>query len=170
MSIVKSTYHSPLGEILLAVEEGRLTGLWFYNQRHFGSTLRSDEPHSESPKMKLTGDVEVQSPIISATIDWLDRYFSGENPGAPPPIEMRGTDFQRRVWEHLTTIPRGTTTTYGRIASRLCSSPRAVGNAVGRNPLLLMVPCHRVTAADGSLGGYAAGESIKRALLELESH
>ncbi len=106
---------------------------------------------------------------------WLDVYFSGGKPDFLPPFLLRGTPFQKEVWEILLTIPYGKTMTYGEIAVLLAArkgmprmSAQAVGGSVGRNPLTLLVPCHRVVGADGSLTGYAGGIARKAALLALE--
>ena len=103
------------------------------------------------------------------TRTWLDRYFAGER---PDPSEIRlapeGSQFQRKVWDELLKIPYGTTDTYGAIARRLHSGSQAVGGAVGRNPISIIIPCHRVLGADGSLTGYAAGLAVKEKLLEIE--
>lgn len=108
------------------------------------------------------------SPAEDGVRRWLDCYFSGRDPGFVPPLALRGTAFQRRVWRELLAIPYGHTTTYGELAHRVgCRSARAVGQAVGRNPVAIVVPCHRVVAADG-LGGYAYGCDVKRALLAME--
>lgn len=104
---------------------------------------------------------------------WLDAFLAGEEPAFMPPLHLRGTPFQQRVWWLLLEVPYGTTTTYGELARRLSEegrrmSPQAVGQAVGRNPVALMVPCHRVVGANGSLTGYAYGLELKRWLLSLE--
>lgn len=155
-------YTSPLGEITLASDGYSLTGAWLEGQKNFGSTL--------------IGEVEEQP---SAAIDdarrWLDVYFSGRNPDFFPRLRLIGSEFRRRVWQLLLRVPYGATTTYGTIANALAKergvssvSAQAVGNAVGHNPLLIFVPCHRVVGATGSLTGYAAGIDRKRALLRLE--
>ena len=99
---------------------------------------------------------------------WLDLYFAGERPLFLPPLQPDGTVFQLRVWDALTSVPYGETLTYGALASALGSSPRAVGQAVGKNPISLLIPCHRVVGADGSLTGYAGGADRKAYLLRLE--
>ena len=105
---------------------------------------------------------------------WLDAYFTGADPGAVPPLDLAGTNFQRLVWSALLEVPYGTTSTYRGLARRVGerrgtpTSARAVGGAVGRNPVLVIVPCHRIVGADGSLTGYAAGLDRKRRLLALE--
>ena len=149
-------YSSPLGEILLASDGEALTGLWFLGQTHFASRL--DSRHEERCL-----------PVLEETARWLDAYFAGEQPDFTPPLHLRGTVFQRRVWALLLTIPYGQTRSYGALAQLLgCASARAVGAAVGRNPISVIVPCHRVLAADGSLHGYAGGLWRKEALLRLE--
>ena len=94
--------------------------------------------------------------------------MSGDAPAAALPLAPKGTEFQRRVWQALRAIPYGRTTTYGALAVQLGSSARAVGGAVGRNPLSILIPCHRVLGVDGSLTGYAGGPENKAKLLRLE--
>ena len=160
-------YDSPLGRITMAGGEGYLTGLWFDGQKHFGHTL------SAVCEERLI-------PVFEETVRWLDIYFSGEEPGFTPAIAFKAavaTPFRKRVWETLLTIPYGETVTYAQLASRIaqrydaptCVAPRATGGAVGWNPISLIVPCHRVIASNGSVGGYAAGQERKLKLLELES-
>ena len=157
-------YSSPLGMITLASDGEALTGLWFEGQKHFGRSL--SEEHEEG-----------SSPVFTEACVWLDRYFSGQDPGQVPVIRMRGTEFQRQVWELLLEIPYGETTTYGALASKIAAesclgtmSARAVGSAVGRNPVSVMIPCHRVVGADGVLTGYAGGIERKKKLLILEGN
>lgn len=151
-------YESPLGRMLLAADDGGLAGAWFYRQRYFARGLVDAEKNMGSEASALT-----------AARHWLDAYFAGERPDvADVPLAQRGTAFQRRVWNALLAIPYGETRTYGELATELGSSPRAVGTAVGRNPISVIVPCHRVLGAGGSLTGYAGGLARKRALLELE--
>lgn len=155
-------YRSPLGGITLASDGEALTGLWFDGQRHFGSTLGPEQE-------------ERALPVFAETARWLDLYFSGTAPEFTPPLRLHGTAFRRLIWELLLEIPYGRTLTYaalaGRAAARLAlprMSARAVGGAVGRNPISLIVPCHRVLGADGSLTGYAGGAERKARLLALE--
>lgn len=155
-------YESPLGRILLAADEKRLTGAWFEAQKYFARTL--SEAHKEE-----------SMPVLVQAREWLDIYFSGEEPAFMPPLCLAGTTFQNEVWEILQTIPYGETTTYKAIAETLAKkrglsrmSAQAVGGAVARNPLSIFVPCHRVIGTDGSLTGYAGGIELKRALLMLE--
>ena len=155
-------YRSPLGGITIASDGNALTGLWFDGQKYFGSTLSAE--YEERPL-----------PVFDQTDSWLDLYFSGRDPGFTPPLCLRGTPFRRAVWEILLTIPFGHTVTYGEIAARLADrmglpqmSARAVGGAVGHNPVSLIIPCHRVIGSDGSLTGYAGGPEKKLRLLEIE--
>lgn len=149
-------YSSPEGEILLAANDNGLTGLWFYGAKYFAADL--EDARTE----KLT-------PVLRQTLRWLDIYFSGSEPDFMPPLELHGSDFRRRVWAELEKIPYGETVTYGEIAKKLgVKSAQAVGGAVGHNPVSIIVPCHRVLGADGSLTGYAGGTDKKARLLELE--
>lgn len=149
-------YSSPLGEILLAANDNGLTGLWFYGAKYFAADLEDERTE------KLT-------PVLRQTLCWLDIYFSGSEPDFMPPLELHGSDFRRRVWAELAKIPYGETVTYGEIAKKLgVKSAQAVGGAVGHNPVSIIVPCHRVLGADGSLTGYAGGTDKKARLLELE--
>ena len=150
-----SRYDSPLGEIVLAADGDALIGLWFSGQAHFGAGLRGAED----------GDCAV----LREAKAWLDDYFAGKAPETLPKLRPRGTVFQQRVWAELLRIPRGETETYGALAERLGSHARAVGGAVGRNPISIMIPCHRVVGKDGSLTGYAGGTERKAALLKIES-
>ena len=148
-------YISPVGVLTLAGDGENLVGLWLEGQKYFGA------------KLDLSG--EGMSPILEEAKNWLDRYFAGERPSpAELPLAPVGTPFQRTVWKQLCEIPYGTLTTYGELAKRLRTSARAVGSAVGHNPISIIVPCHRVMGADGSLTGYAGGVERKRWLLEHE--
>lgn len=112
---------------------------------------------------------EQETPTLLAARQALARYFAGQRPDfSQLPLSPRGSAFQRRVWQALCRIPYGETRSYGQLARALDSSPRAVGAAVSRNPLLILVPCHRCLGADGSLTGFAAGLDAKRQLLALE--
>ena len=152
-----TTYHSPLGEILLAADEIGLTGLWFDGEKYYAWNL--DENHEEK-----------EVPVFQEAKRWLDIYFSGREPDFMPPMHMLGTAFQKEVWEILRTIPYG-----GGIAAKIAKkrglprmSAQAVGNAVGRNELSILIPCHRVVGTNGSLTGYAGGIDKKADLLKLE--
>ena len=108
-------------------------------------------------------------PIIAEVRKWLDEYFSGKQPRYVPRHNPQGTDFQRKVWQALLTIPYGQTKTYGEIAQMVsCRSAQAVGQAISRNPIALIIPCHRVVGAHGALGGYAFGIERKEKLIQLE--
>ena len=156
-------YHSPLGGITMASDGEVLVGLWFDGQRHFAETL--DKEHQTREDL----------PVFEQTRRWLDIYFSGKAPDFTPPLAMRTTEFQRRVWETLLTIPFGRTMTYGEIARIIAReqgqksmSAQAVGGAVGHNPISLIIPCHRVVGAGGALTGYAGGIDKKQWLLRME--
>ncbi|MCL2810327.1 MAG: methylated-DNA--[protein]-cysteine S-methyltransferase [Clostridia bacterium] len=151
---------TPLGDMLAAAEDGALWGLWFMNQRYF--------PLEAKAWLAEPGD-EADASALEAARTWLDATFNGDDPGAPPALAPRGTAFQQKVWDALQQIPRGHTVTYGELAARLGSAPRAVGNAVGRNPISLMIPCHRVVGSKGALTGFAGGLERKKALLALEN-
>lgn len=151
-----TTMDSPLGPLLLASDGTALTGLWLKEQRYFAAGLKPET--QEAPSL----------PVFRQAALWLDDYFSGKRPAAPPPLAPAGTVFRRSVWRRLLEIPYGQTCTYGALAAELKSSPRAVGSAVGRNPISIFIPCHRVLGADGSLTGYAGGVEKKKFLLELE--
>ena len=150
-------YRSPLGGITLASDGTALTGLWFDGQKHFAETL--SPMHTERPDLA----------VFDETCRWLDLYFAGQRPDFVPPLKPSGTAFRRAVWRQLMAIPYGQTSTYGEIASRLaCRSAQAVGNAVGHNPVSLIIPCHRVVGSDGALTGYAGGLDRKAWLLRTE--
>ena len=146
---------SPLGELILVSDGSALTGLRFTGQRHFPAGLPAPGPVSASE-------------VFEDTARWLELYFSGERPSLLPRLSPEGTAFQRAVWERLLRIPYGTTVTYAELAAGLGTSARAVGGAVGRNPISLIIPCHRVVGAGGALTGYAGGIGRKEALLRFE--
>lgn len=155
-------YESPLGGMTAASDGEALTGLWFDGQKYFGNGL--DPDHEEK-----------MLPVFEQTCHWLDLYFSGEKPDFTPPLSMKTTPFRRAVWEILLTIPYGHTMTYGEIAAKIAEqkgmpgmSAQAVGGAVGHNAISLIIPCHRVVGANGSLTGYAGGLDKKQKLLALE--
>ncbi len=149
-------YPSPLGTLTVAEENGALTALVIEGQKYADRHLAGEGREEETP-------------VLRAAARWLDDYFAGENPDPTAlPLSPKGTAFQLRVWRELRRIPYGETESYGALAARLGSSARAVGSAVGRNPLSILIPCHRVLAADGSLTGYAGGLENKAKLLRLE--
>lgn len=180
-----ATYDSPIGSLTLAARGGALIGLWGAGQRFFGSPYGIDEavarsaldltsPDSREAVRALAEWDEADVLALSAAAAWLDGYFAGESP-SPATVRLApaGTDFQKRVWEAMDAIPYGATHTYGHLAATMRgagipASAQAVGGAVGRNPLLLIRPCHRVVAADGP-GGYAAGAEAKAWLLAHEA-
>lgn len=155
--VFTATYNSPVGPIVIESNGEALTGLRF-------------------------GEGETQAacslPIFDEVRRWLDDYFAGKQTenavmGAKTDgqitVQPKGTLFQQRVWQALLTIPYGETVSYGEIARMVgCKSAQAVGQAVGANPVALLIPCHRVIAANNQLGGYAYGQEIKKQLLELE--
>lgn len=153
-------YFSPLGELLLTAEDGFLTGLWMETQNHPNWEMEQNDA----------------LPVFSAVRVWLDRYFRGEAPSADEfPLSPAGTAFQRQVWEILRRIPYGETVTYGEIAREMAHrtgkekmSAQAVGQAVGRNPISIIIPCHRCVGANGNLTGYTGGLDKKIWLLRHE--
>lgn len=155
-------YQSPLGPMTLASDGKSLTGLWFNNQKYFGSTL--DERTEDQPLA-----------VFTETKQWLDLYFQGQQPQFTPPIQLNDTPFRQKVWNYLLQIPYGTTCTYKEIAQHIANelnqssfSAQAVGGAVGHNPISIIIPCHRVIGTNGSLTGYAGGIDKKIKLLQYE--
>lgn len=155
-------FDSPLGGITMSSDGEALTGLWFDGQKYFGATL------SDNPIEKLLS-------VFELTDKWLKIYFGGEVPDFTPPLVIKTTRFRKSICEIMLSIPYGSTMTYGEIAKKaaeeqgiLKMSSRAVGGAVGHNPISLIIPCHRVVGADGSLTGYAGGIDRKQKLLSLE--
>jgi methylated-DNA-[protein]-cysteine S-methyltransferase len=144
-----------LGELTLVREDGAVTGLYF--PRHW--------PRPDRTAFGPRGDEGFEEVARQ-----LAEYLNGERSAFELPLKARGSEFDRRVWELIAGIPYGETTTYGEIARSLGAGtePRDVGAAVGRNPLCIIIPCHRVVGATGKLTGYAGGLDRKRALLEIE--
>ena len=157
MSVHFTSYSSPLGDLTLLSDGTSLRGLWFDSQKHFDGKILKDA--------KRDSDL----PLFKTTSEWLNRYFED---GHPNPFELplltSGSPFQLRVWEALLSIPYGETVSYGDLAKLLGTSPRAIGNAVGRNPIGIIIPCHRVVGANGQLTGFAGGIDRKIWLLEHE--
>ena len=158
-----SHYDSLLGEIIITSNGEELTGLWFDGQKY--SDIYLEKNH-----------IEKELPIFIDVKQWLDIYFSGNEPDFKLPIKFDGTNFQKEVWEILCSIPYGQTVTYGDIAKELAKrrgitrmSAQAVGGAVGRNKISIIIPCHRVVGTNGSLTGYAGGITRKIELLKLEN-
>lgn len=171
--LYKKIYKSLLGDILIVFDEEALFGLYLYSQKEFAEKLKDTE-------IVLINDEVLSSSkedhkILKLTETWLDKYFSGGDPGFVPPIKVTGSEFRKDVWDILLKIPYGKTRTYKEVGKTLLASGKyesvsnqAVGGAVGHNPISLIIPCHRVIGSDGSLRGYAGGVDVKRKLLELE--
>ena len=158
--IVITEYSSPLGLITIAANQNNITGLWFSGQKYFMQGAENAKKGN--------------SAVFAQTKKWLDIYFSGKEPSFTPPIEPGGSEFRLAVFKTMLDIPRGKVSTYGEIARAIekntgrKTSARAVGSAVGHNPISVIIPCHRVVGANGRLTGYAGGLDTKRKLLELE--
>lgn len=159
-----ATYPSKLGDLILLSDEDNLLGLWFKDQKFFGAKYRlEDAEHLESRPIRLA-------------LDWLAAYFAGKNPDASVvPLRPEVTAFRTQVLHELQQVPYGETTTYKALSDQLqktseikINKSRAIGNAVGHNPISLIIPCHRVVGSDGSLTGYAGGIERKKALLAME--
>lgn len=149
---------SPLGDIVLRLEDDFLTGLFFAGQKHL-------------PPLPIAPSQYAMPALGRQVREQIDEFFAGERRVFTVPIHLRGTAFQRLVWKALSAIPYGEIVSYGAIAKRIgldSSAARAVGNANGKNPISLIVPCHRVISSAGELTGYAGGLERKRALLALE--
>ena len=158
-------YSSPVAKLTVASNEKNIVGLWLDKQKYYMDVLEGKEFQ------------EKETEAIKLAKNWLDRYFNNERPEIDElPIEFIGSDFRKQVWKILSEIPYGKVVTYGDIAKRIADqegiekmSAQAVGGAVGRNPISIIIPCHRVVGANGSLTGYAGGIEIKTKLLELEN-
>ena len=153
----QATIESPIGGLTALATARGIAGLWFDAQKHHPGDL--DAP------------VDAAHPHIVAMRRWLDAYWAGREPStAQVPLDLQGTPFQREVWKVLLDIPFGRTRTYGDVAAQVGHGavPRATGTAVGRNPVSILVPCHRVIGANGSLTGYAGGLARKERLLQHE--
>ena len=153
---------APLGEIRLRSDGKSLTGLWFVGQVN---------------DAKDNSDIEIKDdlPIFGQVETWLESYFSGELTPIKIPLQPKGTVFQEEIWKILQEIPYGETMTYGEIAQRIAKercvatySAQAVGQAVGKNPISILIPCHRVLGKNGALTGYAGGVHRKEQLLRIE--
>lgn len=152
----QTSVDTPFGRLLLARTPIGLAGVWFEDQRHHPGPL--------------VAPVVEDDPLLLAATQQLRRYFDGESAEFTLPLDLQGTPFQRAVWQALLAIGRGTTSSYAAIARQLgnATAVRAVGGAIGRNPVSVIVPCHRVIGSDGSLTGYAGGFDRKHAFLTLE--
>ena len=151
-------YESSLGQILLTASESALTGLHFVGEKYY-------------PGISPTWRQNENFALIRLSMIQLDEYFSGKRKSFDIAVAPQGTEFQRRVWKTLTALPYGEMATYGELARRVGNpnAVRAVGAANGRTPISIVIPCHRVIGADGSLTGYAGGLARKAALLRLEA-
>lgn len=148
---------SPLGTMLLARTGAGLAGAWFERQKHHPDLIEAPERDDD--------------PLLLAAADQLRAYFAGKRSAFDVPLDLQGTAFQRDVWQVLLAIEPGATRSYGEIARELGvpSASRAVGSAVGRNPVSIIVPCHRVVGSSGALTGYAGGLDRKTSLLRIEA-
>ena len=156
-SIAQTHYDSPLGRMIVAATGRGLAGLWFEGQRHLPDSAHWPE--------------QPQHPVLRQAVAQLEDYFGGRRTVFDLPLDLQGgTPFQQSVWQALLSIPCGGTTSYGHLSRRIGqpAAVRAVGAAVGRNPVSIVVPCHRVLGANGLLTGYAGGLERKAALLQLE--
>jgi methylated-DNA-[protein]-cysteine S-methyltransferase len=153
--ITTTTMESPVGTLTLTAVDGRLTGLHMDGQRHAPTSSEDWERDDDG---------------LAAVVDQLEAYFAGSRETFDVPLDLQGTDFQRRVWAGLLEIPYGETMSYGELARRVArhGASRAVGLANGRNPVAIIVPCHRVIGADGTLTGYGGGLDRKVWLLDHE--
>lgn len=160
----QTSYLSPVGELTLAGDGEKLVGLWRTQQKYYGANILAK------------ASVQADAPPFIQTRQWLDAYFQGKKPPVSAlPLAPEGSEFRRRVWKILCEIPYGELTTYGAIAAQLARemgrsamSAQAVGGAVGHNPISIIIPCHRVVGAGGSLTGYAGGLEMKQFLLAHE--
>ncbi len=143
------SFHSPLGELTVAEENGRIVSL------DWG---------------RAPDEFQAETPLLVRAREQLDRYFDGGTTGFDLPLAPEGSTFERRVWDAMLAIPPGSTRTYGALAAELAASARAIGTACGANPIPIIIPCHRIVAADGGLGGHSGsgGAQTKLALLRLE--
>lgn len=172
MDIRQYTYISPLGILDIKTEDTALAELRITNRSADNETFSADKLCINTPQAQENNLL----PHIAIIKTWLDEYFSGKEPSVAVELNPHGTEFQLRVWKNLCEIPYGTTVTYGDIAERLnlqCptrrTSARAVGQAVGRNPIGIIIPCHRVIGAGNKLTGFNAGIDAKISLLNIEN-
>lgn len=162
--VYSADYLSPVGRLMIVSDGNNITGLWMYGQKYFPAFTPED----------ITVNPEL--PVLKAAFNWLDRYFAGKNPSVSElPLAPEGGAFRRAVWDVLKEIPYGSYITYGETAKRAAlklnktkMSNRAVGGAVGRNPVSIIIPCHRVVGANGSLTGFSGGIDKKIKLLRHE--
>jgi len=163
--IYTAYYNSPLGKILLASKDNKLIGLWIQGQKHYLSNLKEEFYENNNDE------------ILVKTKKWLDRYFNNKKPDINElKLNPMGSQFKKSVWKILCKIPYGKVTTYGKIAEQTARqkgitkmSAQAIGVAIGRNPISIIIPCHRVVGTDGKLTGYAGGIDKKIFLLKHEN-
>lgn len=176
-------YRSPIGMFTLASDGEHLTGLWLKGQKYFGATLTDRVLDKKGETTEIAdlgelGDLDDSAnnlPLFHLVEQWLDAYFQGKQPELSLPLAPKGSPFRQDVWDILCQIPYGEVITYGDIAKKMAQklgkdtmSAQAIGGAVGHNPISIIIPCHRVVGANGSLTGYAGGIENKIKLLELE--
>ena len=157
-------YQSPIGKLTIASNENNIVGLWLDGEKYYMDVLENKEYQ------------EKETEVIKLAEKWLHKYFNNAKPEITDlPIEFIGSDFRKQVWKILSEIPYGKVITYGEIAKQISAqrgiktmSAQAVGGAVGHNPISIIIPCHRVVGANGSLTGYSGGVKTKIKLLELE--
>jgi methylated-DNA-[protein]-cysteine S-methyltransferase len=160
-TIVQTHYLSPLGPVTIAASNQGLAGLWFEGQRHLPIELTGPAVWAQAP----------EHPVLTQASQQLADYFAGHRLAFDLPLDLSyGTPFQQAVWEALRAIPLGKTLSYGAVSNQIGkpAAVRAVGAAIGRNPVSIIVPCHRVIGSQGMLTGYAGGLDRKTALLTLE--
>ena len=161
--IYTSKYKSPIGNLLIASKENKLIGLWIEKQKYYLANIKEE--------MKENNDID----ILKRTKNWLDKYFAGKNPDINElDLAPIGSEFRKNVWKILIDTPYGETTTYKEIAEKLTNNQesdrfsQAVGGAIAHNPIMIIMPCHRVIGINKSLTGYAGGLENKIKLLQLE--
>ncbi len=161
----KTSYESPVGKIFIVSDEHNIIGIWIEGQKYFFETF------------KETDFLDCSNEVLEKAKQWLNRYFKGEKTSIDEiPLAPKGSEFRQRVWKILCEIPYGKVITYGDIAKRIAEetgkksmSAQAVGNAVGHNPISIIIPCHRVIGSNGNLTGYAGGIDKKIQLLKIEN-
>jgi methylated-DNA-[protein]-cysteine S-methyltransferase len=153
---------SPVGMLTVSSDGKNVSGLWIEGQKYFAKTMEKDV-------------LEQNLSIFETVQKWLDIYFSGREPDFIPPLMPKGSPFQKSIWNNLCKIPYGQTTSYGELAKQFelenqgkHTSARAIGNAVGHNPISILIPCHRVIGKNGNLTGYAGGIANKIKFLKME--
>lgn len=168
-SLVQRKIQSPVGELtLIATETALRAVLW---PEPANEKITAEQPDEKTLQNTVAEDDQKPHPILDRTIQQLEEYFAGKRKSFDLPMEPIGTEFQKNVWKALTTIPFGETRSYGQIARQIQKekASRAVGAANGKNPLSIVVPCHRVIGASGKLTGFAGGLQNKDYLLNLEA-